>query len=1005
MAAVDEIAIKLGIKVGDFKAALADANASVKKLKKEGEGDFLDGFKNAKRSLGDLKSAIAGAGIGAAVVNFFNVAIEAANKSTDATDQSAAAVRRFSAGLNEAKGVGAGFAVAVVGGLNRFGETLGDLTGKLFAFYKGNVAGLQEYNRNQKLVEESAKGVEEVERNLAAVRKKHGDEFMAITRELKSLQEKTAESQLKGLTVFETEANIVKKLGELRAKMATFDGQAIDRRRLQLDIAKTQFALEAANLEVRKAQAAEQKKAAEDEKKALDDYAKAAEERRAKVALAASAEAELFKLRQKASAAAVAQGQADLSAVALQTKQMLAQIEIQKLREKIAGTLSVAEQALLAKLQDESAEIDRQIVAKKALLAASNNRNPVEEKLLASLQAQSASIQIQIKGLEARSGVTSNFTAAEGVFLAQLQKQKVAIFEQIELLERRAAIPNALTAEEEALLIPLREQGRVYTLLIGQIKERAATGNAQTAEEVQYLDALKASAATISTQIEQLRIRNAAGVGLSDTERKTLEEYRAQSVALGDIIANLQQRQNSSVGLTDQEAKLLPFYEAENIELEKQIASMVRREGATGNLAAIEAGVLAQWDAQQKALVSQIETMRARKNATDEQKAADLARLATLLEATKATEAQIAKIKEGGAVYVANLVATKALTKEEKDRLEILSLMEARKKQQVALEEAGAALIKDKTNPALQESFNRAKALFEETEKQLAQRVKISLGIKEDLELFTLQSKNSAALTESERVRMSVLELQTKEKRLQLESETLHGKLMDGTITPGENKRLQELIKQTAEVGKQIAAKQALADKITNAVVPAEEKVEVEFNGQILKVGDLIDAKTRLALTTSGVELGAEKQVTAEIAAQIEAKNKLKATSGTITNTGDITNLSPDALVALLTKLNRDLTAENAKTLTQRQDTIIEASLKQQIRAIELQMDQSREFVRLQKFLSSGELEVKYGPSEFHRLQQVYSVGADSAKQTATGVNALVNAFGKVFPDAFRNIR
>ena len=39
MAAVDEIAVKLGIKTGDLKAALADAGSTVKKFKKDAEGD------------------------------------------------------------------------------------------------------------------------------------------------------------------------------------------------------------------------------------------------------------------------------------------------------------------------------------------------------------------------------------------------------------------------------------------------------------------------------------------------------------------------------------------------------------------------------------------------------------------------------------------------------------------------------------------------------------------------------------------------------------------------------------------------------------------------------------------------------------------------------------------------------------------------------------------------------------------------------------------------------
>jgi len=80
MAAVDEIAIKLGIKTGDLKAALADAGAAVKKFKKDGQEDDKNSlakqFSRAKEGLEKFRSVLAGAGL----VAIFRQLTDAANK-------------------------------------------------------------------------------------------------------------------------------------------------------------------------------------------------------------------------------------------------------------------------------------------------------------------------------------------------------------------------------------------------------------------------------------------------------------------------------------------------------------------------------------------------------------------------------------------------------------------------------------------------------------------------------------------------------------------------------------------------------------------------------------------------------------------------------------------------------------------------------------------------------------------------------------------------------------
>ncbi len=1001
----DEIAVKLGINVGDFKAALADAGAAVKKLKKEGDDpDFFGSFKTAKKAVNDLRDLFVGGAIGRAVVDFFQTAIDAANKSTDATDKNAAAVRDFARGLDEIKGVGANVAVATVGFFNRIGSAIGDGLVILRAFGQGQLEGAKNAVAGLKQVEETARAAEEVESRLAAVRKKFGAEYQQITKDLADSEKKKQEQQLQGLTVYETEANLTKQVAALREKLNAGDLQQIDRRRLTLQLAQTQLELDKTNLQVRKDRAAAEKKAAEDEQKAIEEFTKASEERRKQQSLSADLEAQLFELRKKAAAAAATQGQTDLSIQQLQTKQLFEQMEIAKARAKATRELTPAEQENLAQLVRQSVELNQQITQKKALLAASNNRQPAEDKLLATLQAQAERIDTQIKGLEARSGVTSNFTAAEAVFLGQLEKQKRAIFEQIALLEERAKVPNTLTKEEEALLRPLLEQGKVYTFLIEKIKERKGSGAAQTAEELEYLDALKKSSATLANQIEQLRTRNNASSGLTETEAKTLAGWEAQSARLREQIDILRERQNSSGGISEIEAATLATWERENSVLTEQIARMRDRQTATGNLAGIENAVLLQWEAQQKALAGQIETMRTRKAVTEEQRAADQARLASLLEAARATEAQILKQKEGGVIIQANAEATVKMTAAEKERLELLGLLKARQElifEQKRLEEK---IQKEGINPDLADALKIVTATIAENDKQIAQRQKISLGIKEDLELFVLQSKNVAALTESERIRLDVLTLVSKEKRLQIEIETLHGKLMEGTITPQEKEKLARLINQTDEIRKQIAAKQELAKVVTNQVTPAEEGVTVEYDGQIFKVGQLIDAKTRLAATTAGVVLGSEERITAELAEQLRIAEQIrKSRSITVTTTGDIGTLDDSALRELNASIKKQLAFLEASSLTQRQDTAEEAILRAQVLAIQKEMDKRREFERAIDLLGSGKTQVMFGQAEFNRLQQLWN--PDAQNQTAAGINKISNILEKTFPEAARTVR
>lgn len=129
MALVDEIAVKLGIDNAKFKQALREADSEIKKFKKAGAGKdaFEESLQSMRRGVNDLRSLLAGGGMIAAINTFYQTAISAANKSTDANDENAAAVRRFGQELTEAKGLIPSMSVAILGFLNRAGEGWGSL--------------------------------------------------------------------------------------------------------------------------------------------------------------------------------------------------------------------------------------------------------------------------------------------------------------------------------------------------------------------------------------------------------------------------------------------------------------------------------------------------------------------------------------------------------------------------------------------------------------------------------------------------------------------------------------------------------------------------------------------------------------------------------------------------------------------------------------------------------------------------------------------------------------
>lgn len=437
MAAVDEIAIKLGVKTGDLKAALSDAGASIKKFKKEGEsheGDgLLENIKKQTHGLKELHHLLAGGVIATAVKEFFALAIEGAKESTDATDQNAAAVREFAKGLENSKHVMTTIAVTTIGTFNRLGSAIGDVVNITASFLKNGTQGFEVWAKTADAVAATGKAADEAEKRLADLRKKHGEEFLAITKELADVAQRSHEQQLKGLDVYETERNLFLELANIRAKIRAYDGDALGMRKLVLELAKTQLAADDATLNVKKAQVEVQKKMAEDAhklgeqmKKDQDERIKEAEDLSAKETLGAEQDIELFKLRTKNADLLTAGEHARLKVLEEQLVQKKLQVELDELHDKlIRGSITTAEKARLGELIKQLETIEKQKALKEAIAVEAAGEQLAAEKFVTSEMQRQLDIANEMAGIQkqieaSRSGTIKQKGDVQGLDAVQL---------------------------------------------------------------------------------------------------------------------------------------------------------------------------------------------------------------------------------------------------------------------------------------------------------------------------------------------------------------------------------------------------------------------------------------------------------------------------------------------------------------------------------------------------------------------------------------------------------
>lgn len=265
-----DLIAKVSADTSEFRSDVGALPGVVKKsfgeMKTASEGGISDNMKDLKKGFNDLKDLIVGGGLLEAVNRFFTLAIDTANKSKDATDQSAAAVRRFGEGIQSAKDTVAQFAVIAVGTFNKLGEAMGNAI-------KIVRDGWDDWAKGEDALKETGKAADEAAESLAKSNK-HAAEFKQITSAIAEIEKQKAALSLQGITKQETLNNLTNEYLRLGVLIANGGQSAIDRRKTELEFAQAGLAMNKAQLEVNKESAAKAEAAAKESERALANETK-----------------------------------------------------------------------------------------------------------------------------------------------------------------------------------------------------------------------------------------------------------------------------------------------------------------------------------------------------------------------------------------------------------------------------------------------------------------------------------------------------------------------------------------------------------------------------------------------------------------------------------------------------------------------------------------------------------------------------------------------------------
>lgn len=310
----------------------------------------------------------------------------------------------------------------------------------------------------------------------------------------------------------------------------------------------------------------------------------------------------------------------------------------------------------------------------------------------------------------------------------------------------------------------------------------------------------------------------------------------------------------------------------------------------------------------------------------------------------------------------------------------------------------------------------------------------LSLGEKEDLELFRLKVKAKQAetdetktLTIAEKARLLTLTLQLEAQKRALEVNQLYAKLLNGTITQAEQDRLKRLL--------DLNRLQELYGKLLDGTITPSERSELavliqqtdEVGKQLRKKLDIIAATTKQADAIDDVSNG-EQGVTDELRKQIPLISKaadeeerraravlqakmLAGGGGNIKTTGaSASQLNDVQLDQLIQNLNKQLgpikSADSMvggvggflgtyKSIEQR---LLQNTLDQAIAEKNLRSD----FIQTITAFGDEGAQRAFSPSDYDRLKNLFN--PDLAKKQGTDISSIAQTLKNLFPDQWAGL-
>lgn len=228
----DQIAVKLGLSTGDFKAALADVNAQVSAFSTQsatGMSGFTDAIHETHSAMRLFHQFLLAGGIFATVKSFYTMAIDYAEKHKEDTDSQTQAVRDFATAVTDAKQPIAALAVQTLGFVNEAGQGWGDMIAAII--YGSKEAA------NAQAITKSA------EQDIADIAAKHAEtvkEISTIDKEIVTAEQARAKTAFDQLDTQQKIATLTQQLTDEFAILNSTSAGSLAHETAKLDILKLQ---------------------------------------------------------------------------------------------------------------------------------------------------------------------------------------------------------------------------------------------------------------------------------------------------------------------------------------------------------------------------------------------------------------------------------------------------------------------------------------------------------------------------------------------------------------------------------------------------------------------------------------------------------------------------------------------------------------------------------------------------------------------------------------------